>query len=262
MKKKAFAGLALAAVLAASIVGVTACGGGVSTEVNPGEEVTAEQWEAAFEASRNAENYTVEMYRKHIKTQDEMTVDYVATDKGYISEKASYSDGTVKISASNVPESLQGKYKNEEYKVESYALEADGKIYSAKYDGAETEADWEVSEKATVNNYYFLLRVIYSPVLGGAEVLLSELYSSFTYENGVYTAELYNMYIKVTVKITIKNGYVASYSAEYYDSYTGRDGEHITDTDKTVYNFLSYGTTTVNPSRAAKDAIVKYRTGA
>ncbi|MDE7083428.1 MAG: hypothetical protein K2O89_06990 [Clostridia bacterium] len=269
MKKKLIATLVAGAVLSTGLIGLTACGGGLS--INKGEEVDAEGWAKALEATAEATNYTIESYEEsnvdYSGTMADVTISFsvsgTSQGKTYIDidNNTSYQSSTGKATVKgDVPEALKDQYSNKEYKAEEYYAKVNDSIYHASYNNASSEAKWEVDYAGSVSSpVEYVLYGTYSTTEDGEEKSLDELYDAFTYSGGVYTATLYADGDAATVSISIKGGYVVGYAVEYTleQSY----GMTMKITGKSVNNFSNYGSTTVNASEDAKNAVNNYVNG-
>ena len=284
MNKKFLATLLVGAVAATSIIGFTACndnGGGSENGSNDGEDenipdtiatgvqVDAEGWAKAFEATLASKNCTIKAHRettfKAKGVHDELgEIDLSST---VTQEGTTYYDGSAygkmkaKAVATGVPddEYWQKEYKNQEYYTESYGVKDGETYYLATYSNEEEDAEWYVNETSTeLDVIGELLHAEYAAAEDGESVELADLYESFTYEDGVYSATLWQYGVETAVSVSVKDGYVVSYSTEClyefeYEGYTHSDGL------KVVYNFSNYGKTTVNASDAAKKAVEDYK---
>ena len=282
MNKKFLATLIVGVVAATSIIGFTACndnGGGSENGGNDGDDlsavvkgvqVDAEGWAKAFEATLAAESYTVKLYRedayKASGTDDELgeiNLSVIDTRNG-----TAYYDGNtygktkVKVVATGIPddEDWQKLYQNQEYDIESYIAKDGETYYSAYYSTQEEDAEWSVSTLDTIDGSTIdVLNSTYATDKDGtANAALTDLYEAFTYADGVYNATLWQYGVETAVSVSVKDGYVVSYSTEYlykyeYEGYTHSDGL------KVVYNFSNFGSSTVNASDAAKKAVEDYK---
>lgn len=277
MKKKLIATLVAGAVLSASLVSLTACGGGLS--INKGEEVDEAGWKAAYTATLEAKNFTIDSYTEEtVKMKGsmeefgldsiDMTVKSTAEGKIYydLENSTNYTKGTSKVSVSGVPDELKDKYENEEYTVETYSVKDGDTLYSATYYGYQEDPEWNVySSPASLTvssgsplSYY--LGQSFATEEGGEAKKVNELYSAFTYKSGVYSATLWQSNVEIKVSVSIKGGYVVGFS--YEGTYTQEDeesGSSYSEGQKSVYNISNYGSTTVSASDAAKKAVEDYK---
>ena len=280
MKKKLIATMVAGAVLSTGLIALTACGGGLS--INKGEEVDAAGWKAAITATCDAKNYTVESYAEmELKAKgsyegikDELGADSVDMNvkstgegKNYydLENNTSYSKGTTKVKASGVPEGLKDEteYQDKDYSIELYSVKDGDTYYMASYNTIKEDAEWEVYGSpvsvGSISDVTYVLKQTYATEKDGTVVKsISDLYESFTYSSGVYTATLYRSSSEYTISIAVKGGYVVGYSMEVINS---EEDEGFTSSEsiKYVYNFSDYGKTTVNPSNDAKKAIEDYK---
>lgn len=266
MKKKLIATLVAGAVLSTGLIGLTACGGGLS--INKGEEVDADGWVKALEATAEATNYTVESYEEsnvdYSGTVEGVTISFSVsgTDQGKtyvdIDNDTMYQSSTAKVTVKgDVPEALKDQYSNKEYKYEQYYAKVNDTLYNASYSDASSEAAWRVYDAYSIDGpAEYLLYGSYSTTEDGEEKSLDELYDAFTYKSGVYTATLYADGDAATVSISIKGGYVVGVAVEY--TVEQDYGMNMKITAKSVNNFSAYGSTTVNASTDAKNAIDNY----
>lgn len=276
MKKKLLATLVAGAVLSVGLIGLTACGGGLS--INKGEEVDEAGWKAAFTATAAAQNLTIESYNEtemklkgsgdEIKEECgvdsvDMSVKTTSTGKIYysvgVNAGSTYSDGTAKVKTSGVPDKLKENYSDKEYKTEAYTVKNYNDMYMAYYDGSEKEAAWKVNTVSYIGNPSSQFDRSFATEKGGTISKVSSLYSAFTYKNGVYTATLYTGYdVEYKVSVSIKGDYIVGYSLEYTENYE-ESGYTESMSEKTVYNLSAFGDTEVKPSDAAKNAIDDYK---
>ena len=274
MKKKLIASLIAGAVLSTGIIGLTACGGG--HDINKGEQVDEAGWKAAITATGEAKNYTVKAYEEaEMKTTGNMEL-LGLTDINITTKESAeanyyfdlgngsiYSKETIKMTVSGVPDKLKDEdvYKNKEYSNEAYSVKDGDTYYSARYRGSDKEPEWNVNESSSFYGGgfgYLVTNASYATEKNGTSIALSELYESFTYSNGVYTATLWDHDTEETVSLSIKGGYVVGYSfSSNYEG--GSDSLKVTGTGKTVYNFSDYGSTTVKASDDAKKAVEDYK---
>ena len=277
MKKKLIATLIATAVLSTSIIGLTACGNNDGDESIPdavvkGVQVDKEDWAKAFETTRAATNYTAKTYveytykAKGINLElGEIDLTSTTTQEGpcYYDKGDSYSKAKIKVVATGVPddEEWQNRYKNEEFDIENYFVKDGAFYYSANY-GMETEKDkWSVTTVPVTSDNLHIMDGAFTTCAteeGGERAELSALYDAFTYADGVYTATLWIYDRENTVSVSIKDGYILGYSTECITE-EEFEGNKESVSEKYVYNFSNYGTTTVTPSDAAKKAVEDYK---
>lgn len=278
MKKKLIAALVAGAVLSTGIIGLTACGGD-ALAINKGTEVSKEEWEAAFTASFEAKNVTIDSYMEMVikakgsyeGMQEELGIDSVdltvtTTARGTnyfdLDNGSYYSKSTSKTKATGVPEKLQeeqDEFKEREFSVEAYCVKDGETYYTAQYYGAHEDAEWEVATSSSLDmssaGIEYAIDEEFATEAGGTTTAkVSTLYDSFTYSKGVYTATLYRGSSEYTVCVAVKGGYVVGYSKEHTNS---EEEETFSEsqTTKYVYNFSKYGKTTVKASKEAKKAV-------
>lgn len=275
MKKKLIATLVAGAVLSTGLIGLTACGGGLS--INKGEEVSEEDWGKAFTATMEAESCTVDSYAEIVFkakgssdfVKEELGVDSIdmsvtttGEGTGYydVKNNSYYAKSTSKVSVSGVPDSMKEEYENKEYVTEYYSVKENDTYYMAQYNGAAEEPKWEVqvSTFGNMSSPVYVLSQTFATEKDGTATALSALYSSFAYSGGVYTATLYRYDTEYKVSVSVKGGYIVGFSTEYSESEED-EGFSESESMKTVYNFSNYGSTTVSPSDAAKKAIEDYK---
>ncbi len=269
MKKKLIATLVAGAVLSTGLIGLTACGGD-GHGINKGAEVSEEDWGKAFEATVAAESFTISAYMESSYTISGNYEEYGDVDMKVLQtrEGTSYYDGStygttnVKIVATGVPddEELQKEYKNNEYELENYIVKEGDTYYSASYSTETEDAKWSVHVSPyDGGSATSIFTVPYSTEKNGTTAALSDLYSAFTYNDGVYTATLWSYSTEYTVSVSVKDGYIVGYSTEYSDEEVEENGNKEGESIKMVYNFSNYGSTTVSPSDDAKKAIEDYK---
>ena len=286
MRKNLVAMLLVTAVAAVASVGLTSCG----ISVNSGSEVSSEaEWKQAFENSLNAENYTLDYFvllESSVSYKSVLSGERISADlRGETSGKTvcDYSGGKIYFEYSAANESKQIRDGNETYeksneKNQGY-IEYDGdnrlqaRYSYKKYDGSDgketTETYWSAVSGADLSyNSVSVLNESYSASKTGLSVKLSELYSSFVYEGGFYTANLWTWFggtdvtgsilSEVKVTIAIKDGYVVGYQADIKTD--KKDGEDYNrSSGKTIYNFGNYGRTSVKAPKEAIKAIEKLK---
>lgn len=246
MKKKLIATLVAGAVLSTGLIGLTACGGGLS--IPKGGEVADEvAWVKAFTDTVALKNYTLESYS---------SIDFTLKGAYKNNSKDVPVDITSKATASSIV--LYDSENNKAYSETSANSEAKGtegaKDENSKYSSTEKEY-YELSEEKNSVKYYWnadyskgelkstervysgeqywdadeTTSFMYNMLTGlSTNVLFYEtedatlpksvaaLYDKFTYDGGVYTATLYvtadfnKVEDKVECKVTvsIKDGYV------------------------------------------------------
>ena len=249
MNKKFISAVVTAFACAACALSFSACGNN-PFDIPKGEMVADEAaWKAAFEANLNAENITVKENYYYKKTatfeKDGNTITEV-TDQteilsAYINDGGMYASYKLERHTSGEGESIGVPEIFEEYK--SYSLhelgEWENNLAPSDYYNFKTTDDWTTIEATPQVGYYmlssnyrgnrvylceknsydsYLLKYKYTmePREGvNAEWTnslknLSDLYSAFTYSEGLYTAELYSVDFNdlITVKISIKDGIV------------------------------------------------------
>lgn len=250
-------------------LGLTACGNGNTDipdgETSDGTEVTEEQWKAAFEATLEANNCTVDAegefeeisgaHVEFVKANGTMQYNY----NEQTCEGCSY---TFANSKSKITETDGKTTDTQEYQQVYYSIDKTTRWVARCYEEEEKIGEWEVdkyeySDAETAKRYLtyeMALREIIdsdsfvekeSKETNGKK--LSDLFSAFTYSNGKYSADLdlyYNRGSQVTVEITIVDGYIKGCRMEMKvesDSDEGVRKERRIYT----YHFKDYGTTTV-----------------
>lgn len=276
MKKKLLATLVAGVVLSLGLIGLTACGGGGGgngvLSINKGEEVNEDDWKAAITATQAAENYTIDSYdeteTKTTGTMNEIpnincTVVYkTETKMYYYYDNATYSYSTLKLEVSNVPAALKDVdgYKALSYVEEAYSVKEGDKYYSGNYDNYYM-GEWMMYSVTSVSDSPIdsMINQYFSITQQGLKRKVNELYDEFTYSEGVYTATLWNNFgNEVKISVSIKDGYVVGIASEYgYEA--GGDGYSQVSKVKIIYNISDYGSTTVNPSAAAKQAVEDFK---
>ena len=291
MRKKTLAVLLAGAVAAAGIMGLTACkkdggdnnGNGGNNNGNvtiqTGTQVTEEQWKAAFIATLNAENYmaTGGLYSTSNASgkvgEETVNYNYVRSDIGSV-----YFDLTNKkiltetISTQKVTGGKLYDEKDEDKtSQDNYYYEADGlKLWSVSYSNSET--GWSArsntySAEAKLKTELFsygvtdtLLTKEFSVTHVSESKTVSNLYSVFTYDNGLYSATLYDEGgYENKVIVSVKDGYIIGFMYEINGEY--KQGEiSVQGTNKLVYLFSNYGTTSVTTPEGAAAAIAAKKT--
>lgn len=277
MKKKLIATLVAGAVLSTGIIGLTACGGGLS--INKGEEVSKEDWAKAFTATMEAKNFTAESYAEESMSMKgsgemlklmigvesiDMSVKAVSQGKGYydVENGTTYGTATAKVNVSGIPDDWkdEAKYQNSDVKTETYAVKDGDTVYNAMYNSAsEEENKWSVYTTSSINTgLSYILGASFATEKGGASATVSTLYDAFTYGGGVYTADLWLEGAEVKVSVSVKGGYVVGFA--YEGTATEEEaGLKSSESSKVVYNFSNYGSTTVNASSDAKKAVEDFK---
>lgn len=276
MKKKLIATLIASAVLSTGIIGLTACNKGdnggeenVPDTVVKGVQVDKEGWAKAFETTLAAKSYTIKAYMEStykakgtLEEIGEIDLSVTETRTG-----AAYYDGNtygttkVKTVATGVPddERYQKKYKNSEYEFEDYIVKDGDVYYNAYYSTKEENAEWTVETIDSIGGSAInVLGTDYATEAKGTTSTLDKLYDSFTYEEGVYNATLWQYDSEVKVSVSVKDGYVVGYSTDGLYEEEDEDGKE-SEEYKLVYNFSNFGSTTVTPSDAAKKAVEDYK---
>lgn len=292
MRKKTMAVLLAGAVAATGVLGLTACkkdGGGNGLE--KGEKVSEEQWKAAITATVNAENYTVNYdcgYKTVGRYADGPTVTYTSTSTGKM-----YYDFNNKKLATEAAGEYSAEYSGGEREEETYSRksysEADGlslwaaavvsdeigwEVYSTLFASeAELKAGIVVEGEANnseVNHMFTIFTEMeFSTTETSESAPVSELYSAFTYKDGLYSAALlYNEeddtgVTEISVALSIKNGFVVGFMWETsYERLEEDINCAYTGHYKYVYNFSNFGTTTVTAPDGAAEAIVAKKASA
>ncbi len=249
MKKKLIATLVAGAVLSTGVIGLTACGG---LSVPGGEELAnKEAWTKAFTDTLALTNYTMENSSSqniNVKgtvnngTKDleqDFTIKTSATalivygednDKAYM-ESTSKSEGKGtylgKEENANATYNTKAYYELKENKndVKTYWGAEYAKVESKSSEGVYNEENYWA---ASVENHFMsnsissLLYIaqFYETKDAAAPKSIAELYEKFTYNGGVYTADLYTRvsldnsgdlpYVNESCKVTVsfKGGYV------------------------------------------------------
>ncbi|MDE7167963.1 MAG: hypothetical protein K2O28_03845 [Clostridia bacterium] len=277
MKKKLIATLIASAVLSTGIIGLTACNNGdnggeenIPDTVVAGVQVDKEGWAKAFETTLAAKSYTIKAYMestyKAKGTLEEigeidLSVTETRTGLAYY-DGNTYGTTKVKTVATGVPddERYQKKYKNSEYEFEDYIVKDGDVYYSAYYSTKEENAEWTVETIDSIGGSAInVLGTDYATEAKGTTSTLDKLYDSFTYEEGVYNATLWQYDSEVKVSVSVKDGYVVGYSTDGLYEEEDEDGKE-SEEYKLVYNFSNFGSTTVTPSDAAKKAVEDYKT--
>lgn len=280
MKKKLLATLIATAVLSTGIIGLTACGGNnngdnngdedkITDTVVKGVQVDAEGWAKAFENTFAAESYTAKAHfessygvKGTYEELGEIDFSVTGTQEGTIYYDGNeYNKSICKVVATGVPddETMQNRYKNKEYEREDYIVKDGETYYRAYYSTEEEDAEWTVSTSSTDRGSVVIeiLGTSFATEKNGESKTVAELYESFTYKDGVYTAALWGDDIEATVSASVKDGYIAGYSLEFI--YEEEDeGGKMSEGIKYVFSLSDYGKTTVTPSDAAKKAVEDY----
>lgn len=274
MKKKLIATLFAGAVLSAGLIGLTACNNGGGHDINKGEEVDESGWRAAYTQTLEAKNFTMDTYSEITlkgrgsgnQVKEEFGVDSLnMSSKTTKEEKGSYDfenstyykKENTSVKTSGIPDSLKDRFADKEYVTEQYAAPSDGGVYSASYYGEEAEPKWQVIPGIEFSPMTNILNYTFATEKDGTQASVSTLYSEFTCKGGVYSATLYRGETDYIVSVSIKGGYVVGVSIEKTETFENEDFTESR-TEKTIYNFSNYGSTTVKPSDAAKKAIRDY----
>ena len=277
MRKKTLAVLLAGAVAAAGIMGLTACkkdGGGNNGSNQAGEQVTEEQWKAAFNATLNAENYTlsfisdgteVTKYTVDGNTVTENFTDY-ATGKlcfDYTHRKYGYENKNTETTTVGEEKSKETTERKSYFEVENLELWGAGRetedtewyAHNQKFTSAEEEKEYFFR----YNGLSFLKYEYTLSAESTTELTLLNLYSAFTYKDGLYTASLYDEEGNVeAITICIKDGYIIERKGEvtFEDTYE-REGVTYTTVYHYIetYTFSNYGTTIITAPEGAAAAI-------
>jgi len=280
MRKKILATLLVGAVAAAGVIGFTACNDGNGgnednggEEIKKGEQITETQWKAAMTATQNAENYTVTLSSETKETgegtYEGKPVSYTSTEnisaKLYydLTGKKLYTDGQTKMKTTGA-ESV-GETDIDKTTPRKAYEEIDGttvwygdfshtdNTWSARSSDCGTEAAAKARFAEGGVAYLFEDNSL-SQTAEGAKTTISELYSAFKYENGLYAATLYTHGEKAEFTVSVKGGYVLSVQSVV--SFESEDnGMNYTSSMKAAYNFSDFGSTTVNAPAEAVQAI-------
>ena len=246
MKKKLIATLVAGAVLSTGIIGLTACGGGLS--IPKGGEVADEvAWVKAFTDTVALKNYTLESYSSidytlkgaYKKNSKDVPVDITSKATAsnlvlYDSENnKAYSEMSTNSDAKGTENGVEegGKYSstNKAYYELSEETDSVKSYWRAKYSKGEIKSTEGVSSEEEYWNAYETTSFMYSAMIGLStnvmfyeteEALIPQsvaaLYDKFTYDGGVYTATLYvtadfnkaEDKVECKVTVSIKDGYV------------------------------------------------------
>ncbi len=281
MRKKTLAVLLAGAVAAAGIIGLTACKKDDGIGIQKGDQVTEEQWKAAITATVAAENYTVKTSSENNSTASgkvgEETVNYsgVSTSSGTLyydltnKKVLTESTSTEKVTGGKLFDEEDG----EETLTRKMYIESEGlKLWSASFDDEKNEwgaysntCSTEVELKGRFSRYgvAYMFSRKYSATQGGAAVTVSELYSAFAYDDGYYSATLYDEYGDASkITASVKGGHVIGLLVESTNEGTETDGTTYKDTYKTIYNLSNFGSTTVTAPAEAAAAIAAAKTPA
>lgn len=247
MKKKLIATLVAGAVLSTGIIGLTACGGGLSIPKG-GEVADKEAWVKAFTDTVALKNYTLESYSsidftlkgayKNSNSKDvPVDISSKATASAvvlYDSENnKAYSETSTNSEAKGTENGVEegGKYSytNKEYYELSEEKNSVKYYWNADYskgdlkstEGVSSEEQyWDADETA-----YFASSMLtglstnvlfYETEEAVIPQSVATLYDKFTYDGGVYTATLYvtadfnkaEDKVECKVTVSIKDGYV------------------------------------------------------
>lgn len=273
MKKKLIATIVAGAVLSAGLIGLTACDTVEGLTINKGEQVTKEQWVAAITQSLAAESYTVDVsnvgFRREKGSTEELgkfdtTRKYVITGNVYY-DGSTYSKTVEAVKFTGVPDAYKdnANYQDAVINYEEYICK-EITTYNVNYYTTHYSSDygeWYTGPGEGNINYTLAQSLGYNwrTEKTGQAVKITQLYDAFTYSGGVYTATLYNSGSdEYKVSVSIKGGYVVGYSEYNYDEYSNEKGTAIYEGTE-VSNYSNYGSTTVNASDAAKQAIETYK---
>lgn len=258
------------AVAAAGVITFTACGDGTDG-VPKGEEVTAEQWKTAITATSEVGNYTAEIRGENVESASgkvgDKTVNYVG--KETIAGKLYFDYNSKKIlletntTLKTTGAELFGEEDEEETSEhKSYNEVENLTIWAAVFD----DAEWKVYSNTAVSqdslNEQFLTgsvlysfeNSLFSTTEDGQGVKITELYSAFTYSNGVYSAALYLNGDRTEISMSFKDGYVVGVSQTRTEEGVEEDTTYKT-TYKYNYVFSDFGKTVVTTPAGAAEAI-------
>lgn len=264
MKKKVLTMALACALSAACLFSATACGNTINDD-EPSVEVTEEEWKAAFEKMKSVTSFTA---KKVYDYDDRYIFDYEG--KVQDSHKIEHRDEYYSAMENIAKIEISSKYNYDGEITEGsgicYEEKDGGQWYHTEFFGEEWRTFYEAYavyvSPANLAKYYS-----YATIPETFESsLLSELYSSFTYDNERYIAKLYGYYdpdssrqdeYRVEIKFN-KDGYVSYFAQiEEYEF-------HIPTTDstciiKTSITYSNFGTTTVSIDPTAKKAIDDYK---
>lgn len=292
MKKKLIATLVAGAVLSTGIIGLTACGG---LSMQKGEQLAdGTAWTKAFEESSKMKSYTVEANTSSnatvngtvklgdvttsVENKTTMSGKYLClyneNGNGY---GESQSSGETKTVADDVVTEEKGSYIAKSYSVLSEENGGNKSYWVSEYTKEESEGTegkkieesyWKTEESSyPVSDYYlsqYLAKSYYTDDKDTtASKTIVELYDSFTYDGGVYTANLYmreriyeSVYVRAacTVKISFKNGYVISFeeSVDASDKYEVSASSNEIKLEYTVKGKVVCNITGINETDASK----------
>ena len=268
MNKKLLATL-LVGVIAAGALGLTACGA---------DQLTEEQWRAAIRATCQAENYTaIANGEEHISYTGEADGEAVNSTYDTTNSVKVYYDWTGKKVYQEVElttKTAGGAHfgdddVDEQYLYKTYS-EIDGAVLRSGYyiEGL----GWNASQEdygvpATLKSNLdesigatgVFKKISYAQDLNESFLSLDDAYSWFSYEEGLYVAELYvnsesNNIIKEKVTVAVEAGRVTRLQ---FNSSLEKTALGLTEKGEavTTYLFSDFGTTTVNPPAEAVEAV-------
>lgn len=292
MRKKLVATLMAGAIASVGLVGLTACGGDENSEIDvtdgvlrAGEEVTAEEWKEAIDATCVLYgdkvgfplNYTagmcyyVENYYSSAVDEDAQISDAVymtsrTTEELHVANTVDkvemYGLGKVVVEYKNVPEESSGTYEDMDMEVVQTYTTFNDKVYLVTYDKSlsDDKTNYRVSSQdiseyvdsdAGVSFEYSSGSELkycldgFSTEKGGKTTPLSDAYELFTYSNGFYTAKGYDSSNEYTFIVSIKDGRLIGISAETALKFDIGNGLKEIQKVKITFEFKDFDTTTV-----------------
>lgn len=270
MKKKLIATLVAGAMLVAGLTCFTACSNdGDAGEVNvysirKGEKVADEAaWRAAFDNTRTAKNYTTNFYYSVL---DEVSGEENGKSVFYRTGNEEIMQEHLDLDSNNPLDYCCEFYYYDKtpigQPIDPYHI--DKECYT-KINGTLYKAE------CSINWYANIAYQIHGVDLNAKSLIISgfkneekddnykyieDLYEEFTYNDGVFTAELRYDRVggKSTICVSIKGGYVISFSVEQnlIEEKNSLTEKH---THKEVYNWTNFGRTKVTIPDDAQKAI-------